>query len=464
MGNPEFTRNFWLEMTPHRVIAMPLVIGSILYFVYLVFGSNDAVSKSARILFYLIALLWGTRQAAAAVAGEVRQATWDAQRVSALGAWPMSWGKLFGATLFNWYGGLICLAVFVVLPHDVLSLPVRSGDALRLILATLAGQALALATSLAVLRKASDGDRLSTNLCHAVGFLAGLVLAWPNILVRWLSDVSRGGGSRHLATWYGYSADADGFKIFVVSVFLFWCLLAVYRSMRWALQHRTLPWGWAAFGIFAMVFSNGYLYEALAANGTSLGRWLVLPVFVAFAVVYLAYLTEQKNVVTLSAYFTNIRSLHPWRIGAEAPSWLVCLALAAVLVVVAVLVTGGEAWSEWSGYWGRRKFSYGSFAVFLLTMLLFVFRDIGFLLFLNLNPGRRRADAAGLFYLFLFYVVGTGITQALGLDWAMHFFAPVPTGHSALIVGPILLEVLCVFAFLWWRLRSDSPPLRAAGG
>ena len=46
--------------------------------------------------------------------GEIRDRTWDGQRLSSLGAGTMIWGKLFGSTIFNWFGGAICLAVILV--------------------------------------------------------------------------------------------------------------------------------------------------------------------------------------------------------------------------------------------------------------------------------------------------------------------------------------------------------------
>ena len=50
---------------------------------------------------------------ASAIIGEIRERTWDGQRLSSLGAGTMMWGKLFGSTIFNWFGGAICLAVIV---------------------------------------------------------------------------------------------------------------------------------------------------------------------------------------------------------------------------------------------------------------------------------------------------------------------------------------------------------------
>ena len=44
---------------------------------------------------------------------EARDRTWDAQRMSAIGPWAMTWGKLLGAPAFAWYGGLILMLIYL---------------------------------------------------------------------------------------------------------------------------------------------------------------------------------------------------------------------------------------------------------------------------------------------------------------------------------------------------------------
>ncbi|HEU0264151.1 MAG TPA: hypothetical protein VFR01_00325, partial [Geobacterales bacterium] len=99
LRNPEFRRNLWLEMTPYRLVGMPLVLAPLFY---LVGKINDFDSKSlvgtAVSLYFILAILWGTRLASEAVLSEIRDQTWDSQRLSAISPWQMTWGKLFGAT------------------------------------------------------------------------------------------------------------------------------------------------------------------------------------------------------------------------------------------------------------------------------------------------------------------------------------------------------------------------------
>ena len=58
--NPEFQRNLWLELTPHRLLGMPLVLGAIFLLVYLLSDrsfNNGGVAGMALTLGGLLAIL-----------------------------------------------------------------------------------------------------------------------------------------------------------------------------------------------------------------------------------------------------------------------------------------------------------------------------------------------------------------------------------------------------------------------
>ncbi len=111
--NPEFKRNLWLTFSTLRLIGMPAVLALI----FLAAGMNTELSQMGSVavtLFVGIVWLWGSKNAAAAMGDELRDHTWDQQRMSALSPWEMTWGKLFDATLYNWYGGALCLLMLLV--------------------------------------------------------------------------------------------------------------------------------------------------------------------------------------------------------------------------------------------------------------------------------------------------------------------------------------------------------------
>lgn len=92
--NPELRRNLWLEFSLHRLIGMPAVL-ALLFALFGSFGGawRERVFTAALWGFVILAHFWGTRQASAAVTDEVRDRTWDWQRLSALSPWQMTWGK-----------------------------------------------------------------------------------------------------------------------------------------------------------------------------------------------------------------------------------------------------------------------------------------------------------------------------------------------------------------------------------
>ena len=152
--NPEFQRNLWLELTPHRRVAMPVILGAVFLLVYLSSAHQfgDSTATVAAMLYFILAIVWGTRLAADSVSGEIRDHTWDLQRMSSLQPWSLSWGKLFGSTAFAWYGALLCLVVFAISLSNQGATEVARRVALMAGTAVLANTT-ALLASLQVLRK-----------------------------------------------------------------------------------------------------------------------------------------------------------------------------------------------------------------------------------------------------------------------------------------------------------------------
>ena len=105
--NPELQRNLWLEVTPHRLWMIPLVL---LATAALTWPPGETLMLTALVGFTMI---WGPRQAADAVIDEARERTWDIQRMASLHPWSMTWGKLAGATVMSWYGAAWCGAILL---------------------------------------------------------------------------------------------------------------------------------------------------------------------------------------------------------------------------------------------------------------------------------------------------------------------------------------------------------------
>ena len=84
LDNPELRRLAWLELTPARLVVMPVVLGLLLLLGVLNEAGSSTMASGALAIYLLLTHFWGLRQAAESVAEEFRARTWDLQRMSVL--------------------------------------------------------------------------------------------------------------------------------------------------------------------------------------------------------------------------------------------------------------------------------------------------------------------------------------------------------------------------------------------
>jgi hypothetical protein len=85
LRNPEFLRNFWLEITLHRLVATPLILGAIYYLILFSDDNNEsALLKTTIWVFFLLTGLWGGYQAENSVVTEIQNKTWPLQRLTSV--------------------------------------------------------------------------------------------------------------------------------------------------------------------------------------------------------------------------------------------------------------------------------------------------------------------------------------------------------------------------------------------
>lgn len=441
IGNPEFRRNLWLELTPQRLVVMPLVLAAIFAVVYLGESgvsrwtreaSYGGLATTAKYLYLALVLLWGGRQAGSAVTDEIRDRTWDGQRLSALGSWSMSWGKLFGSTVFTWYGGALALAVFVVAGLRERSTPDVVYEAATLLGYGVLCQATALLASLLYLRHKAPTRRATGALFHFIG-LAAVAIVW------WLArDFDIG-----VRRWpFDAPVSREGFELVSVVVFAIWAVIGVWRLMRAELQFRNLPWVWTLFALYLVAYVAGFL----ASPGALTVRFMA-PSVVLFGCAYLLALVEPKDVVGLRRLAGRARA-GAWRGFFEAvPLWLLTYVFAGL--AVASTVAFNRAGLDGPG---REA------AIFsLVSAFLFMTRDLGILLALNLGRSPRRADLAAVLYWAVLYGLIPLLLRALGQHGAAGWFRPAGTG---IVVASAVVQAVLALAWVAWRWRAAG---RAVG-
>jgi hypothetical protein len=433
--NPEFLRNIWLEATPLR---LALIAG--LTLLLLAAGAAMPVGlPSPAVLalgaWWFFVVLWGTRNAALSVVGEIRERTWDSQKLSSIAPFEMVWGKLFGATLAQWFGGAICLP-FILAPVWIARGP-RAALTYGVILVTLGlfAQSLSLLASLNLIRRSSGNWRLDTFLCQVAGiggslFYYSLWSSLPAFVRSGMQEI----------VWWGISFGLSDFHLVSLLLFTGWALVGCWRAMRAELRLVNGPYVWLAWLAYLCLYQAGFTQWLLARMPSSLdgelaGRAveirLALAAITLAGTVYSMVFLEPKDPVRLrwlgeriwrGDFARAFRALDAWML-----SWLAtavaALALAAMLAADPLL----------PGAW-----------LMVLAALGFLTRDAG--LFVLMRPmAGARGDFAALAILGALYLLLPAVLPPLApLLLPVHpgWLGPSAAVAQAAIVWALVLRKL----------------------
>jgi hypothetical protein len=458
--NPEFRRNIWIQFNWSKLIAAPLLT-VIAAYVFLLMTDRDyqKLQSVAELAGGSVILgIWGTRRAADAVAEEVGGGTWESQRMSSLGAWQMTWGKLLGGTSFVWYCAAIAMTV-------ILWANVRAGggvvgpETLRVVFNFLVGglmaQAAAFTIGLLLLRKAARHRRLTITLAQSCGFLLFFTVVaggFPNARhqVHDASDTVFSGGT---IEWYGTVQDAAAFRSATIAIACIWAVIAAYRLMRTELQYRSLPWIWTSFLLFVIVW----------AAGLNLGpAWAFLALVL---LTYISFFADHRDPVRYRWAVRALRRGKVLEVVATIPWWSISYALAAVMALVIgwslPLVIGIDVSADAPPAFGMIAVGLHHLGGSLALMMLFMLRDLFVLLWLSSSPWRGKADVLGIIYLALAYWPPAAIFWVTGAGSLLPVVAPIATGVTLVDFLPISIE-LTFAAFLFYARWREITRLKRA--
>jgi len=432
--NPELRRNLWLELTLHRLLAMPLVLALVLGLVYAASDEDprSSLATAAAAIAAGLAGLWGARNAADAVPGELRGRTWDAQRMSAIGPWAMAWGKLLGATSFAWYGALLALAVLVLAaPRGWTHAPARV--AMLIVAASLLAQATAALSGVAIARKglARPGAPSAWLLFLAV------ILLWPAVAL-FSSPLEP-------ATWWRARYGILDFALASSAALAAWAVFGLYRAMCTELQVRTTPWAIAAFALFVTAYLAGFLVAPGAEPGTGHDALIVCGFAVCAALTYLMLFSEQASVTAARRVQVRLARGEWRRALEELPAWTATFALAALFCLFSLALL-------------EERLPLRSLALAPAPAMLLLARDVAIYLVFAFARRPRRVEAAAVFYLFLLYAVIPWLAHAAGLHALADLVLPpllVKPGYATVVAAG---QAAIAFAFVAWRWRAYGEP------
>lgn len=464
--NPEFRRNIWIEMTVPRLM-LAVFLPGILILAAWVRPNRDLsfINNGSIFLFYVIAVVWGTRRAANTVGGEIRGRTWESQVMSALSAWSMTWGKLVGGCSLVWLAGLLCLGSSFAVEAQVFSIDVALGNAGLRLCTAFAAQAVAMSSALIILRKSAAGQSLNSTLSQSVGIIAAIIFGFlfspTTTQYDWawtMLESQLPGGV--VVNWYGIDARAEIFRLVSLAVFVGWTWLAANRLMRNVLQYSSLPWAWLAFVLFAVVYVGGFF-----ANAGSVGSaWFVAGFLVTAVLVYPAALSDVKDPI---AYGWLRRDLgaRRWRQALQRfPAWIPSLL---ILLILGLAVTFTSPFSSWGvgeadGFEAFiAKLAEGRWmsTSLMLAIVLFVIRDIGIIHMLAFSDAGRYSDVVAFLVLIVLYLVVPIAGLAAGAPELVAAFLPSDLDNPVITLLPVAAEaILTTIGAVAMARKAAKPP------
>ncbi len=469
--NPEFQRNLWLNLSAGRLVIMPVTLGAV--FVALALlpeqARTEAVQGAAQLGYWLLVIVWGTWLSARAVITEIRERTWDGQRMSAIAPWTMVWGKLFGAPIYAWYGGVFCLLVILA---DSLG---RAGPGETLLtlgyylLLGVFAHAVALLASLLAVRRRLHQANLGVFLYQLFGIVAAALVAslWP---ANWLTI------PQTPLPWYGLQIPPAPFALASIAAFVLWAIIGNYRLMRQELQFTYAPWVWIGFMVFLMGYAAGFVDIVVAAltqaglAEPAAGGWqqplgrgtvhLLIATGVAALLAYLMLFSDSKDTVNLRWISQRLRAGALFAALSRLPSWgwavlaasvgtVILLALGQPLRFDPAMLSGPAVDTDAFGLADGVL----EWQALMLAGLFFLLRDTAIVLAFNISAGTQRADVAAFITLLLLYFFLPVIVLGTNSHGLQPFFWPSLQQAPWLATLPPLAEAVIAWGIVGLRLR-----------
>jgi hypothetical protein len=438
--NPEFKRNLWLEISPSRLLIMPLTLGLIAVLSLLLGDEkpSDGLLIAASILCATLIAGWGSFAALTSINSEVAERTWDQQRLSALTPWEMAWGKLLGSTAYAWYGGLLCaFVVFIV----ALIQPDSFTRCIWLVtglIATLALHAWLMASRLHTL------DIQAEKSTGTVGRLFGLFIILQFLPMVVLVATKLTGRDDEHGSWWNLDWSLPVQNLVLAGLFLALGLLALWRSMSKQLMLRTTPWAWV-LGILAL----GLIMAGYVLNPKVRAMPLLVIAVTAIGATYFAIFSEKNNLLVWRAVIFHWKNSSSRRFLQALPLWPVSFALALIFAIIYTFIgAGGDAILKTS-----------TVTSILWMSLLHCLRDCGIYLFFAFRNTTRKPLGMTLLTLFilgvilpsLLYFAGDGIPQLFEPMYGLKdlFERQYALGWTAWIA--IFAHLIIVGALIMWR-------------
>ncbi|ARU54262.1 hypothetical protein OLMES_0154 [Oleiphilus messinensis] len=436
--NPELQKNIWLNLSPHRLVATPIVMILLVILVHILMNSTNLLGEVVDPILYIgifgCLSIGGAYASAQSVLIEFAEKTWDQQRMSPLSPWALVWGKVLGGGIFWWYLTCLMLLLFIgYAPWLSGGMPWRGRFELLTFLLG-CGFLCQFFSLMLVLNLANDAEQLlkyRRNMSVGVAVLAALVGGF-------LLDAVYFEGQESIIVWWTAIWERVSFIIISVWIFAAWAAFGTYQLMRQQMQFKNGILPWLGFNLFMLVYVPGFLMESNADHPVA----AVLAFLTSIVLTYASLIINPMQTRSALGFLRSGMPLTIKQFRTRLPLWCVSFVLSFLMLLLVTIeqVLGNlEKQNSWS---------------FLVALWLFMVRDFGLIICFLLGARPARAMAVAGVYLILLYIVLPLILQWSEQIWVMAFFWPVY--ESKTLVWPVLLEVCLVFTWVVLRFRQQK--------
>jgi len=434
--NPEFARNLWQEFNMQRIILMPLIIGLIVILIITFEGFNQEAASTIHsfslVIFLAVTSIWGIRSASGALLEEQQGQTWDWQRLSGLQPWKLTIGKLFGGTSYNWYGGLICLVLFVVTtPGD--GWETEIAKIMTAVFFTITIHALVMLFTLPQMSKPYSGrSKLRGFMVYSA--VAGLIIyVWVYSQLESREDFN--------LNWYGIDAHYAVLALFTSVFYCTWTIAGLYRTMRAELQYADAPTWWLAFLISNLIFQFGFLIKW---QGIPEGnKWMIMMMIAMIeylSATYIISFSDQRDII---AWRELLYPRNRWIWFKELPLWMISLTFALIAGIALATInatTENTVWSITEIIFHEKPIYV---FMFIVSLFGFVVRDMGIMMLLKFSLKRDKASTYTILYMVILYGLLPAFAGLVGLG--MMFYPDITANPALMPVFPLVEAIVIVF-------------------
>lgn len=442
LRNPEIIRNLRIQLRPRRMLVAAAITGIVsLIILPALWPDSPGRAPSSWGMGYLVSVLMcqsiavligGGMACLQSISREKEQNTFDYQRITRLSPLELAMGKLLGAPSMAYFIGL-CL-----IPASLLALPKSGwnfGDLLDawilLLFAALAFHSFTVLMSMLLRRS------LSTGVVLLFLFFAGIPgMSFSTVL---LTRGIRGAGGTQNINFYGVPLPFTPFFCFVYASFAAWFMLALERNIKRdpAMYELLTPLqalgfaGWQNF-IFIGVYPLAAYTPDLAQVSS---MWVNVTVFFALGLVLLRNRDRARR---------RLREL-----GEQGLTWLEAFwpapyILAGVLAtgfLPLLLATKHQVPASAPAYLHPQPLNMSLFLFRLVFFALWICRDLLYLQWMNLRPGRKPLLRA-ILYAFVYYT-------ALFVLFFVHGATNIQPGEAAFQSIFVPVRVLVMDTTSW---------------